>query len=68
MQLEQHYIANTYISAEQKADIARNVGLTERQIKIWFQNRRAKDRRQKYQTCDQDLPAQQQQQQLDSVQ
>lgn len=62
IQLEEQYLANTYISAEQKAKIARDVGLTERQVKIWFQNRRAKDRRQKYQSCDEDLSAPQQQQ------
>jgi len=62
MLLEEYYIANTYISSEQKANIAQDVGLTERQVKIWFQNRRAKDRRQKYHCCDQDLLDEQQQQ------
>ena len=72
-QLEQQYIANTYISPEQKTDIARAVGLTERQVKIWFQNRRAKDRRQKYQSSDEDQSTpqhhsqQQQQQQFGCV-
>jgi len=50
LQLEQLYVDNTYISAEQKKHIAHDVGLSERQVKIWFQNRRAKDRRLKYQS------------------
>jgi len=53
-QLEDEYVANTYISADQKTLIARQVGLTDRQVKIWFQNRRAKDRRLKYQSADED--------------
>lgn len=44
-ELERQYITSTYISAQRKADISRLVSLSERQVKIWFQNRRAKDRK-----------------------
>jgi homeobox protein CDX len=48
VRLESEYAANTYISADRKASIAQATKLTERQVKIWFQNRRAKDRKLKY--------------------
>ena len=46
-ELERFYVSNTYISAQRKAEISRAVHLSERQVKIWFQNRRAKDRKYK---------------------
>lgn len=43
--LEQEFAVNKYISIKRKTELARQLALSERQIKIWFQNRRAKDRR-----------------------
>jgi hypothetical protein len=38
---------NKYITIRRKAELAVTLGLSERQIKIWFQNRRVKERKQK---------------------
>jgi len=45
-ELEAEFERSTYITAQRKTSISSAVGLSERQVKIWFQNRRAKDRKQ----------------------
>lgn len=35
-----------YLTAKRKSELSERLGLSSRQIKIWFQNRRAKDRKQ----------------------
>lgn len=52
VELEKEYVKGTFISVQRKADIAKEVGLSERQVKIWFQNRRAKDRKTRRKTED----------------
>uniref|UniRef100_A0A0N4ZXF2 Homeobox domain-containing protein n=1 Tax=Parastrongyloides trichosuri TaxID=131310 RepID=A0A0N4ZXF2_PARTI len=47
LELEKEYRTMQFINSERKAQLSMDLKLTERQIKIWFQNRRAKDRREK---------------------
>jgi len=47
LELETEYERSTYITSQRKASISSAIGLSERQVKIWFQNRRAKDRKQR---------------------
>lgn len=46
-ELEQAYKAATYLSTEDANKLAKRLELTGVRVKIWFQNRRARDRRER---------------------
>ncbi|MEQ2311653.1 hypothetical protein AMECASPLE_022570 [Ameca splendens] len=45
LELEREFQCNRYITMRRKSDLSMALGLSERQVKIWFQNRRAKERK-----------------------
>ncbi|KAG7275734.1 hypothetical protein CRUP_009837 [Coryphaenoides rupestris] len=45
LELETEFQCSCYISVHKKAQLSLELGLSERQVKIWFQNRRAKERK-----------------------
>ncbi|XP_077507292.1 homeobox protein CDX-4-like, partial [Amblyomma americanum] len=42
--LEKAYQCKPYVDYQRRMELAMNIGLSEEQVRIWFQNRRAKDR------------------------
>uniref|UniRef100_A0A3B4YYV1 Caudal type homeobox 1a n=1 Tax=Stegastes partitus TaxID=144197 RepID=A0A3B4YYV1_9TELE len=45
MELEKEFQYNRYITMRRKSELSMTLSLSERQVKIWFQNRRAKERK-----------------------
>nr|KAG5705335.1 hypothetical protein BaRGS_011107 [Batillaria attramentaria] len=45
-ELEKEFHFSHYITIRRKAEVAQQLGLSERQVKIWFQKTRAKERKQ----------------------
>lgn len=45
MQLEKEFKVNHYLDRQRREDLAKSIGLVERQVEVWFQNRRMKEKK-----------------------